>query len=156
MAANHALAKLSYKENNAREMAEIKSVTFSPIIEQARDDVSVVSSDTGLFPEGVKFEDAYIGSLSKSARKYQLPTEDKPRVPQRRKIALLTLGFILLLGVGGVVIYLVTRELNNKEQHYFSGAVSKLNKTRFVSRNTHMKEATISVGSFNTIKPSFG
>lgn len=138
------------------EMAEIKSVTFSPILEHAPDDVSVVSSDTGLFPEGIKFEDAYIASLSKSARKYQLPTEDAPREPRRRKIALLTLGFILLLGIGAVVIYLVTRELYNKDQHYYSGAVSELNKTGFASKDTDIKEATISVGSFSTIKPFFG
>ncbi|KAL9955829.1 hypothetical protein ACROYT_G037214 [Oculina patagonica] len=135
-------------------MAEIKSVTFSPILEHAPDDVSVVSSDTGLVPKEMKFEDAYIASLSKSARKYQLPTEDAPRAPRRRKIALLTLGFILLLGIGAAVIYLVTRELYNREKHYYSGAVSELNKTGLASKGTHIKGATKSVWSFNTIKPS--
>lgn len=130
-------------------MAEIKSVHFSPILEHAPDDISIPSSDVALFPEGIKFEDAYIASLSKSAKKYQLPNEDEPRVPQWRKIALMTIGFILLLGIGGVVIYLVTRELYNKEQHSYSGALGG-------NRNANLHESTMSVGSFNIIKPSFG
>jgi len=82
--------------------------------------------------------------LSKSARKYQVPTEDERGVPRRRKIALLTLGFILL-GIGGVVIYLATRALYNREQCYNSGAVSE-NNTGFASGNTrphtNIKEST--------------
>ena len=145
----------SCKENITCEMAEMKSVTFSPILEQAYDEESVGSSETELFPDGIKCDDASIASLSKSARKYQLPTEDERRVPRRRKIALLTLGFILLLGIGGVAIYLVTRELYNREQHYYSGAVRE-SKTGFASGNTSVKESTISVDSSNTIKPSSG
>ena len=96
----------------------------------------------------MKFEDAYTADLSKSAKKYVLPSEDERRVPRGRKIALLTLGFILLLGIGGVVIYLVTGELHNREQHYHSGAMNE-NKTGFASGNTSIKESTISAGSFN-------
>ena len=136
-------------------MAETKSVTFSPILEQVSDEVSVGSSETDSFSDEMKVEDAYIASLSKSARKYQLPAEDERIVPPRRKIALLTLGLFLLLGIGGVVIYLVTRQLYNREQHYYSEAVSE-NKTGFVSGNTSIKESVISVGSFNTMKSSSG
>lgn len=145
----------SCKGNIPCEMAETKSVTFSPILEQASDEVSVGSSETDLSPDGIKLEEACIASLSKSARKYQLPTEDERRVLRRRKIALLTLGFILLLGIGGVVIYLVTRELYNREQYYYSGAVSE-NNTGFASGNTSVKEPTTILGSFNTIQPSSG
>ena len=136
-------------------MAEIKSVTFSPILEQVSDDVSVESSDIGFPPEEMKFEDVYFVSLSSSARKYQIPTENEPRVPRRRKIVLLTLGFILLLGIGGVVIYLVTRELYNKGQRIYSGTVSE-HKTGFESRGINMKESRVAVSSFKTIKPSYG
>jgi len=136
-------------------MAMKKSVTFSHILELASDEVSVGSSETDLFPSVMKFEDAYTAGLSKSAKKYELPTEDERRVSRGRKIALLTLGFILLLGIGGVVIYLVTRELHNREQHYHSGAMNE-NKTEFASGNTSIKESTISLGSFNIIKPSSG
>jgi len=136
-------------------MAMKKSVTFSHILELASDEVSVGSSETDLFPSVMKFEDAYTAGLSKSAKKYELPTEDERRVSRGRKIALLTLGFILLLGIGGVVIYLVTRELHNREQHYRSGAMNE-NKTEFASGNTSIKESTISLGSFNIIKPSSG
>ena len=135
-------------------MAEIKSVTFSPILEHVLDEVSVGCSETDLFSDGIKCEDTYIASLSKSARKYQHP-EDKPRVPRWRKITLLTLGFIFLLGIGGVVIYLVTRELYNRELHYYSRAVSE-NRTGFVSENSSINESMTSVGSFNTIKSSSG
>ena len=144
----------SCKENISCEMAEKKSVTFSPILELASDEVSVGSSETDLFPDRKEFEEAYIASLSKSARKYQAPTEDERRVPRRRKIALLSLGLILL-GIGGVVIYLVTRALHNRDQHYYSGAVSQ-NNTGFSSGNTSIKESTITLGSFNSIQPSSG
>lgn len=155
MGVNNTLEVSSCDENMTCEMAKAKSVTFSPILELASDEVSVGSSETDLFPSGMKFEDAYTAGLSKSAKKYDLPTEDERRVPRGRKIALLTLGFILLLGIGGVVIYLVTGELHNREQHYHSGAMNE-NKTGFASGNTSKKESTISVGSFNIIKPSSG
>ena len=136
-------------------MADLKSVSFSPILEQTPDDISVASSNTGSIPEGMNFEDAYIASLSKSAKKYHLPSEDEPRVPRRRKIILLTFGFVLLLAIGGVVIYFVTRELYNKEQQYYSGAVSE-DKMEIEWRGTSIRNGTISVDSYNTVMSSFG
>lgn len=136
-------------------MAELKSVSFSPILEQTPDDVSMASSNTGSLPEGMNFEDAYIASLSKSAKKYHLPSEDERRVPRRRRIVLLAFGFVLLLAIGGVVIYFVTRELYNKEQQLYSGAVSE-DKMEIESSGTHIRNGTISMGSYNTILPSFG
>lgn len=155
MGVNDTLEFSSCNENITCEMVMKKSVTFSHILELASDEVSVGSSETDFFTSVMKFEDAYTAGLSKSAKKYELPTEDERRVPRGRKIALLTLGFILLLGIGGVVIYLVTRELHNREQHYHSGAMNE-NKTEFASGNTSIKESTISLGSFNIIKPSSG
>ena len=110
-------------------MAETKSVHFSPILEQPSDETVNISSDIGLFPEGMNFEDAYEASLSKSAKKYR-PQGGHHReysVPSRRKVALLILGFILLLCIGGVAIYLITRELYNSEEYAYSGNVGKKN-----------------------------
>ena len=50
-------------------MAETKSVTFSPILEQVSDEVSVGSTETDFLPDETKVEDAYVASLSKSSRK---------------------------------------------------------------------------------------
>lgn len=156
MHGNDALEVSSCKESVTYEMVEIKSVTFSPILEHVSDEVSVGSSETGLFPDGIKCEDVYIAGLSNSAGKYQHPDDEPREVLRRRKIALLTLGFIFLLGIGGVVIYLVTRELYNRERHYYSGAVSENRTGLFVSGNTSTKESMISAASFNTIKSSSG
>lgn len=155
MGVDDALEVSSCKETVTCEMAEIKSVTFSPILEHVSDELSVGSSETDLFLDGIKCEDVYIASLSKSARKYLHP-DDEQRVPRGRKIALLTLGFIFLLGIGGVVIYLITRELYNRERHYYSGAGSE-NRTGFVSGDKSINESLIGVqASFNTRKSSSG
>ena len=107
-------------------MADTRSVHFSPIIEEVSDETSIVSSDVGLFPEGMNLEDTYIASLSKSAKKYRLPSDqdNEARAPRTRKIALLSMSFIILLAIGvGVAIYLITRELDNKEGHFHSGSL---------------------------------
>lgn len=138
-------------------MAYVKRVHFSPILEQPSDITSVVGSDIGLFPEGMDFEDAYIASLSKNAKKYRVPTErnGEPREPRTRKIALLTLGFILLLGIGAVAIYLIARELYNKEGHNFSGNVGE-KKTGFPEGNSSLNGYTLRLATISTIMPSSG
>ena len=154
MGVDDALEVSSCKESITCEMAERKLVTFSPFLEQVSEEVSIRSSETDLFPDG--WDDVHIASLSKRARKYLHTTDDEPRVPRGRKIALLTLGFIFLLGIGGVVIYLITRELYNREQHYYSETVSE-NRTGFVSGNTSINESMISVqASFSAVKSSSG
>ena len=117
-------------------MADTRSVHFSPIIEQASDETSIVSSDVGLFLEGMNFEDAYTASLSKGAKKYRLSSDqdDEARAPRTRKIALLSISFIILLAIGvGVAIYLITRGLYNKEGHFHIGS---LGDTRIPMENT--------------------
>ena len=114
-------------------MADTRSVHFSPIIEEVSDETSIVSSDVGLFPEGMNFEDAYMSKsvervrkVRKSAKKYRLPSDqdNEARAPRTRKIALLSMSFIILLAIGvGVAIYLITRELDNKEGHFHSGSL---------------------------------
>lgn len=136
-------------------MVAIKSVHFSPILEQATDDISTASSDVGLFPNGRKFEDAYIASLSKSAKKYHLPTADERRLSQRRKRTLLALGFILLLGITGIVIYLATRELSNMKPYSYSEAAGE-REPKFASRNTSLHYSSITMGSLCTKKASLG
>ena len=93
-------------------MAEKKLVHFSPIIlEHVSDDTSLVSgSDIKLLNEGMNLEETSVAGLSENAKKYRVPNEDKsePRRPRTRKIALLALGFIFLLGIAGVAIYLIT------------------------------------------------
>lgn len=124
-------------------MAETKSVRFSPILEQPSDETVNISSDIGLFPEGLNFEDADEASLSKSAKKYRPPGnhDDEYRAPSRRKKALLVLGFILLLCIGGVAIYLITRELYNSEGYAYSGNVGKKN-AGFPGENTTLQVHT--------------
>lgn len=103
-------------------MAETRSVHFSPILEQASDETSDINSDAGSFSTAMSREEAYVASLSKSAEKYRLPSDDEngTRTPCKRKIALLTLGFIFLLGVGGVAIYFITREIFNRGEQVYS------------------------------------
>ena len=63
MGVNDPLEVSSCKETATCEMAEIKSVTFSPILEHVLDEVSVGSSETDLFHDGIKCKDTYIASL---------------------------------------------------------------------------------------------
>ena len=124
-------------------MAETKSVHFSPILEQPSDETINITSDIGLFPEGINFEDTHVTSQSKSAKKYRLPGDHdgEYRAPPRRKIALLVLGFVLLLCIGGVAIYLITRELYNRQEYAYSGNVGKKN-AGFSRENTTLQVHT--------------
>lgn len=141
------------------EMAEAKSVRFSPIIEETIDDISTASSNMDFFPSGMNFEDAYIASLSKSAKKYHLSNENEQRLLQRRKKGLLALGFVLLLGITGAGIYFVTRELSNQEPYHYSGAAVRGSKPEFATKNMtlhFLSYSTTILSSSITKKPSLG
>ena len=141
------------------EMAEAKSVRFSPIIEETIDDISTASSNMDFFPSGMNFEDAYIASLSKSAKKYHLPNENEQRLLQRRKKGLLALGFVLLLGITGAGIYFVTRELSNQEPYHYSGAAVRGSKPESATKNMtlhFLSYSTTILSSSITKKPSLG
>ena len=103
------------------DMAEKKSVHFSSILEQRLDGSTIASSEVDAISftlGGMDFEE--VASLSRSAQKYRVPaadSDDPSTRPRRWKVGLLTLGFIFLLGIGGLSIYFITRELSNRERN---------------------------------------
>ena len=50
-------------------MAETKSIHFSPMLEQPSDETVNITSDIGLFPGGINFEDAHVASRPVEERK---------------------------------------------------------------------------------------
>lgn len=96
---------------------QTRSVHFSPIEEKACDETSNVGSELNLVPEGITLEEVYVGSLFENGKNLRLSNKGgKPiaRGLRRHKRALLSLGFVLLLGVGCVAIYLIVMELYNQ------------------------------------------
>ena len=138
-------------------MAATRSVHFSPILEQPTDETSDINSDVSSFSTATSCEEAYATSLSRSAKKYRLPSDDEneTRPPSKRKIALLGLGFILLLGVGGVAIYFITREIFNRGRKVYS-AKSAAKNVGFPLENTTVKIHITPQVTMGTIRATLG
>lgn len=95
---------------------QTRSVRFSPIEDEACDESSNVGSEFNLVLEGITLEEVYVGSLFENEKKHHLSKEGAKAIQRglrRHKRAVLSLGFVLLLGVGCVAIYLTVMELYN-------------------------------------------
>lgn len=95
---------------------QTRSVRFSPIEDEACDESSNVGSEFNLVLEGITLEEVYVGSLFENEKKHHLSKEGAKAIQRglrRHKRAVLSLGFMLLLGVGCVAIYLIVMELYN-------------------------------------------
>lgn len=123
------------------DMAEKKSVHFSSILEETLNGSSTASSEVDAISftlGGMDFEEVHIASLSRSAQKYRVPaadTDEQRTRPRRRKVSLLTFGFIFLLGIGGLSIYFITRQLSNRERNSNSKKVGD-KETGVLAENT--------------------
>lgn len=96
---------------------QTRSVRFSPIEDEACDESSNVGSELNLVPEGITLEEVYVGGLFENEKKRHLSKEGAKAIQRglrRHKRAVLSLGFVLLLGVGCVAIYLIVMELYNQ------------------------------------------
>ena len=97
---------------------QTRSVRFSPIEDEACDEFesSNVGSEFNLVLEGITLEEVYVGSLFENEKKHHLSKEGAKAIQRglrRHKRAVLSLGLVLLLGVGCVAIYLIVMELYN-------------------------------------------
>ncbi|XP_068717465.1 serine-rich adhesin for platelets-like [Montipora capricornis] len=138
-------------------MKKTKSVRFSSIEHEACEETSYVGSDISLVPEGITSEEVYVGNLFEHTKVYRCPTDgdDARRVSRKRKIAQLTVGFLLLLGVGGLAIYLISKELYNQGHQTYGRQLdpdkvvlaaefpTKLNTTVAVNTSLAVSEKTI-------------
>ncbi|KAK2565458.1 hypothetical protein P5673_010521 [Acropora cervicornis] len=96
---------------------QTRSVRFSPIEDEACDESSNVGSELNLVPEGITLEEVYVGGLFENEKNRHLSKDGAKAIQRglrRHKRAVLSLGFVLLLGVGCVAIYLIVMELYNQ------------------------------------------
>ena len=136
---------------------QTRSVRFSLIEDEACNVTSNVGSELNLVPEGITLEEVYVGSLFENEKKHRLSKDGgKPiqRGLRRHKRALFSLGFLLLLGVGCVAIYLIVMELYNQGNTPYSRQLGLENPAP-IAESTTLEISTpplISDKTFQSIK----
>ena len=119
-----------------------------------------MGSDISLVPEGITSEEVYVGNLFEDTKGYRCPTDgdDARRGSCKRKIAQLTVGFLLLLGVEVLAIYLISygRQLDPGKVVLAAEFQTKLNTTVAVNTSLAVSEKTIQsfTGGFLNVSSS--